>query len=129
MTWWCYRVRWQGVEFEGSPDFDGDQFWMRLRHPAPADGFEEVAPGCHVRPVPASECDEIAFVTTVCEWRGQTCQVHDERDDQLLLEYTGGSAVLARDLGLERRERGVYRRWVARSEVMDMRENVVVLDP
>lgn len=129
MTWWSYRVLWHGVEYQAAPDYDGEQLRMRLRVSAPADGFDRVADDCYVRPVDAAECREIAFVTTVCTWRGEPCQVHDERGDELLLEYTGGRAPTARALGLERIERGVYRGWVSRSELRDVRENRVLIDP
>lgn len=129
MKWWSYRVRWQEVDHDVVPDFDGERLWMRLRRSTPADGFEPVADDLYVRAVLASECDEIKFVTTVCEWRGEPCQVHDERGPELLVEYTGGRAPVAQGLGLSRSERGVYRGWVPRSEVSDLRENVVLLDP
>ncbi len=128
MRWCSYRARWNGVEYDVAPDFDGEQLWMRLRRSAPGDGFEQVAPDCYVRPVLATECDQIMFVTTVCEWRREPCQVHDERDDELLLEYTGGRVPVAQQLGLERIERGVYRGWVPRDEVLGLRENTVLLD-
>jgi hypothetical protein len=54
-------------------------------------------------------------------------QVHDEEDDLLLLEYTGGEVPVARSLQLERLDRGVYRAWVPRVEVQMLRENVVPL--
>lgn len=129
MKWWSYRARWQGVEYEVAPDHDGERLWMRLRRSAPADGFDPVLADCYVRRVPATECEEIMFVTMVCDWRGEPCQVHDERADELLLEYTGGRAPLARQLGLERTERGVYRGWVPRSDVRNLREHTVLLDP
>jgi len=129
MRWCSYRARWQGVEYDAVPDQDGERLWVRLHRSAPAPGFDEVAADCHVRRVPATECEEIVFVTMVCTWHGEPCQVHDEREEDLLLEYTGGRAPVARQLGLERIERGVYRGWVPRSEVRDLCENTVPIDP
>lgn len=46
---------------------------------------------------------------------------------ELLVEYTGGLLPVARKLGMERVERGVHRRWVARDEVVGLREEAVLL--
>ncbi|MFD1539850.1 hypothetical protein [Nonomuraea guangzhouensis] len=54
--------------------------------------------------------------------------MHDEKDGLLLLEYLGGSALTALELGLERIERGVYRLWVPRAEVTGIHEEAVPLD-
>ncbi|MFG6197059.1 hypothetical protein [Nonomuraea sp. JJY05] len=128
MSWHFYRARWQGVDYVASPEPHSLELWIRLRSPEPADGFEEVEPGCHVRPVPVSECAALHFVTTVCTWRGERFHVHDERDGRLLLEYLGGSAPAAVELGLERVERGVYRLWVPRAEVTDLHEHAESLN-
>ncbi|MEU9832563.1 hypothetical protein AB0D67_13625 [Streptosporangium sp. NPDC048047] len=127
--WHSYRARWRGTEYAASPDPRPDAVWVRLRVTEPAEGFEEVEPGCFVRPVPAGECESISFVTTVCEWRGAPFQVRDRHGDTLLLEYVGGLLPVARELELERIERGVHRRWVPGHEVTDLRENVVFLEP
>ncbi|MEO3810491.1 hypothetical protein ABGB17_15945 [Sphaerisporangium sp. B11E5] len=128
MTRHGYRARWRGAEYPAVPDPRPDGVWMRLRGGAPAEGFAEVAPGVHVRPVPAGECDEVVHAVTVGEWRGASCQVLDARDEELLLEYAGGSLPVARELGLGRVERGVYRGWVPRDEVRDLREHAVRLE-
>ncbi|NUP04161.1 MAG: hypothetical protein HOW59_40165 [Nonomuraea sp.] len=125
MTWHFYRARWQGADYVAAPEPHALELWVRLRSPVPADGFEEVEPGCHVRTVPVAECAALQFVTTECLWRGEPFQVHDEREGLLLLEYLGGSAPAALALGLERVERGVYRSWVPRAEVADLRERAV----
>ncbi|MFG1945203.1 hypothetical protein [Nonomuraea sp. NPDC048826] len=123
-----YRARWRGADYVASPEPHPLELWVRLRSAGPADGFEEVEPGCHVRAVPAAECEALHFVTVVCRWRGEPCHVHDERDGLVLLEYLGGSALTARELGMERIERGVYRLWVPRAEVDDLREHAAPLD-
>ncbi|MEV8633406.1 hypothetical protein AB0395_17265 [Streptosporangium sp. NPDC051023] len=128
MTWHLYRARWQGADYPASPEPSALETWVRLRRDEPAEGFQEVEPGCHVRTVPAAECESVRFVTTVCRWRGAEFHVHDEREGELLLEYLGGSAPEALALGLERIERGVYRRWVPRAEVGELREHEVSLD-
>ncbi|WP_031157905.1 hypothetical protein [Streptosporangium roseum] len=122
-----YRARWQGAEYPAGLDQHPDRLWIRLRSPEPAEGFEEQAPGCHVRPVPVEDCQAVYSVTTVGEWRGATCQICDERDGELLVEYVGGLVPVALELGMERVERGVYRRWVPVHEVDGVRENVVLL--
>ncbi|WP_250562998.1 SseB family protein [Sphaerisporangium fuscum] len=126
--WHSYRARVAGVEYQASPDPRTDGLWVRLRAFEPADGFEELEPGRFVRTLPAAECEEVAFVTMAGEWRGAPCQVHGARDGKLLVEYVGGLLPVARDLGMERVERGVYRAWVPREEVLGLREQVVPLE-
>ncbi|TMR99698.1 hypothetical protein [Nonomuraea basaltis] len=128
MSWHFYRARWRGMDYVASPEPHSLELWVRLRSPVPADGFDEIEPGCHVRTVPAAECAALHFVTTVCRWRGEQFHVHDERDGRLLLEYLGGSALAARELGMERIERGVYRLWVPREEVTDLSEHAAPLN-
>ncbi|MGW0802393.1 hypothetical protein [Nonomuraea sp. NPDC002799] len=125
MTWHFYRARWQGTDYPASPEPHSLELWIRLRSPEPVAGFDEVEPGCHVRVVPASECSALHFVTTECRWRGEPFQVHGERDGLLLVEHLGASAIKARELGLERVERGVYRLWVPRAEVTDLGESAL----
>jgi hypothetical protein len=127
MSWSGYRARWRGTDYEAVPDPRDDGLWMRLRSAVPAEGFDEVAPGWFVRPVPAAECGEAVFVTTVCEWRGEPFQVYGEDGDDLLLEYTGGRVTVAARLGLERAERGVHRCRVPRHEVEALRQRCVPL--
>ncbi|MEV0151916.1 MULTISPECIES: hypothetical protein [unclassified Nonomuraea] len=122
MSWAGYRARWRGGDYGASPDLRPDGLWLRLRSGTPAEGFEEVAPGRYVLPVPAARCEDVRFAVTVCSWRGEPFLVLDGRGDELLLEYTGARATVARRLGLERVERGVYRRWVPRDEIADLRE-------
>ncbi|NUR82781.1 MAG: hypothetical protein HOY71_01695 [Nonomuraea sp.] len=128
MSWQSYRARWAGTDYEAAPEVDGGRLRVRLRGEAPAEGFEEVAPGRYVRVVPAAECAGLWHVTTVCEWRGAPFLVLDERESELLLEYTGGRASAAVALGLERAERGVYRRWIPREEVSEVHEELVSIE-
>jgi hypothetical protein len=124
MTWSRYQARWSGTDYHASPELRPDGLWLRLRGAAPAEGFAEAAPGRWVRPVPAAECEQVSYVSTVCEWSGAPFVVLADRDGEVLLEYVGGQVPVAVRLGLERIERGVYRRWVPRDEVTDLRENV-----
>ena len=123
----AYRARWRGADHPASPEPHALELFVRLRSDVPLDGFEEVEPGCHVRSVPAPECEWLHLVDVVCTWRDEPFRVHDADGERLLLEYLGGSAVRARELGLERAERGVYRLWVPRPEVRDLREEAVPL--
>jgi hypothetical protein len=123
-----YRARWHGAAYDASPELRSGRLWMRLRSGDPAPGFEKVGSDRYVRAVPADECEAVCFVTTVCRWRDAPFRVHDRRDGELLLEYTGGQVTVARSLGLERVERGVHRRWVPRDEVTELREHTVLLD-
>lgn len=125
--WFSYRARWQGMEYACSPEPLENGVSLHLRSRQPANGFDEVEPDVHVRRVLASECDMFAYVTMVCQWRGEPCTVHDERASELLLEYTGGQVPRALELGMDRIERGVYRRWVDRDEVRGLRESTTML--
>ncbi|MEU4326094.1 hypothetical protein [Nonomuraea dietziae] len=127
MTPSSYRVRWRGADYPASPESSGLELWLRLRREEPAEGFTEVEKGCHVKTVPATACEALWFVTTVCRWRGVEYLVHAQREGEVLLEYQGGSAPEAVALGLQRVERGVYRRWVPRAEVSELKERTVPL--
>ena len=113
-----YTARWQGEEYEASPDGDD----VRLYRPDQADGFEEVRPGRHRRVVPLAEVEDLAYVRTTCTWRGQPFIVLAEHDNWLRVEYTGGRAPVAHELGLEEFDFGVYQGWAPRDEVDDLRE-------
>lgn len=126
-TWFSYRARWQGMEYAATVEAMPDGLWVHLRSDDPLDGFEEFEPGIFLRLVHAAECDMVTYVTMICQWRGEPCMIHDERDDELLIEYTGGQVPRALALGLQRIERGVYRGWVHRDEVRGRRENTTLL--
>ncbi len=126
-NWFSYRARWQGTEYACTVEALTDGLWVHLRSTAPLPEFEEFQPDVYLKLVHAAECDMVAHITMTCQWRGEPCMVHDERDDDLLLEYTGGQVPRARALGLERLERGVYRGWVNRDEVRGLRENTTLL--
>ena len=113
-----YAARWRGTEYEASPDGDT----IRLYRPDPVDGFDEVRPGRYRRVVPADEVDEVAYVRTTCMWRDQPFIVLGEHDGWLRVEYTGGLAPKAAELGLEEFDYGVYQGWAPRNEVSDVRE-------
>jgi hypothetical protein len=112
-----YVARWRGQEYEASPD--GDQ--VRIYHPEPADGFEEVRPGRHVQVLPVVEVD-LAYVRTTCSWRGEPFIVIGEQDGWLRVEYTGGRAPVAESLGLEEFDFGVYQGWAPVTEVTEVGE-------
>ena len=60
-----YAARWNGTEYEASPDGDS----VRLYRPDAAPGFDEVRPGRYRRVVPAQDVDEVVYVRTTCMWR------------------------------------------------------------
>jgi hypothetical protein len=122
-----YVARWRGEEYEVSPDATLDALRIRLYRTDPADGFEEVTPERYQRAVPVEELERLTYVVTVCSWQGAPFRVIAARDVWLRLEYTGGQAPIAQQLGLERVDRGVYQRWVARDEVRDLREESTLL--
>jgi hypothetical protein len=113
-----YIARFQGKEYEASPDGDN----VRIYLPHEEDGFDEVKPGRYVRVVALSEVDEFCYVRTTCTWRGAPFVVLAEHDAWLRVEYTGGRAPVARELDLEEFDFGVYQGWAPRKEASDLRE-------
>jgi hypothetical protein len=113
-----YLARWRGREYEASPD--GDH--VRLYRPDAADGFQPVRPGRYRRVIPADEVDDLVYVRTTCRWRKAPFIVLAEHDTWLRVEYTGGLAPVAAELGLEEFDFGVYQGWAPRDEVTELRE-------
>ena len=113
-----YLARWRGREYEASPD--GDH--VRLYRPDPADGFQPVKAGRYRMVVAADDVDDLVYVRTTCTWRGAPFIVLAEHDSWLRVEYTGGRAPVAAELGLEEFDFGVYQGWAPRDEVTDVRE-------
>ncbi|WP_067458721.1 hypothetical protein [Actinomadura macra] len=116
-----FYAGWHGAEYEASPD--GDH--VRLYVTQLADGFRQIGPGRFVQVVPVSEVDGLSYVSTYCTWRGEPFVVLGEHKEWLRVEYSGGKAPVAEQLGLELFDRGVYQAWAPRSEVEDLREKSV----
>jgi hypothetical protein len=115
-----FIARWRGEEYEASPDGDN----VRMYRPDAAEDFEEIRPGRYRRVVPADEV-VLDYVRTGCVWRGEPFIVLAEHEGWLRLEYTGGLAPVARQLGLEEFEFGVYQGWAPATEVTEVREHRV----
>lgn len=113
-----YLARWQGMDYEASPDGTS----VRLYRPTPAEGFDEIRDGRYVQVRPLAEVDSLSYVRTVCTWRGEPFIVLAEHEGWLRVEYTGGKAPVARQLGLEEFEYGVYQGWIPVAEAVDLRE-------
>ena len=113
-----YVVTWRGREYDASPD--GDR--VRIYAPEGGEGFEEVRPGRYTRVLEPDEYDGLAYVRTTCTWRNQPFIVLGEHDAWLRVEYTGGLAPVAAELGLEEFDYGVYQGWAPRAEVGELRE-------
>lgn len=113
-----FIARYAGKEFEASPDGDD----VRIYLPESADGFEEVRAGRYVRVVPLSAVDDLAYYRTTCFWKGQPFIVLGEHDAWLRVEYTGGLAPVAKEMGLEEFDFGVYQGWAPKAEVTEVRE-------
>lgn len=116
-----YVARWRGREYEASPD--GEH--VRIYQPEPGDGFEQARPGRFVRVLDADDVDSLAYVRTLCSWRGQPFIVLGEHEGWLRVEYTGGRAPVAEQLGLEEFDYGVYQGWAPAHEVTDLYEHRV----
>ena len=116
-----YVVRWRGREYDAAPDGD----CVRIYTPETAEGFVEIRPGRHVRVLGVDEIDELVYVRTTCTWRGAPFIVLADADTWLRLEYTGGRAPVARSLGLEEFDFGVYQGWAPADEVTDLYEHRV----
>jgi hypothetical protein len=113
-----YVAKWQGDEYEASPDGND----VRLYRGDPADGFEEIRDGRYRRIVPGTEV-KLEYIRTGCLWRGQPFIVLAEHDAWLRVEYTGGKAPVAAELGLEEFDYGVYQGWAPKQDVTDLRES------
>lgn len=113
-----YIARWQGMEYEASPDGDD----VRIYLPDPAAGFDEIRPGRYVRVLAMTDIEDLSYVRTACSWRGQPFIILGEHNTWLRVEYTGGKAPIAQELGLEEFDFGVYQGWAPKSEVADVRE-------
>ncbi|BFU47478.1 hypothetical protein KRMM14A1004_57150 [Krasilnikovia sp. MM14-A1004] len=116
-----YLAIWQGREYEAAPDGDN----VRIYIPEPGAGFTEIRPGRFVRVLRPGEYEDITYVRTTCTWRGEPFIVLAEADTWLRLEYTGGRAPMARALGLEEFDFGVYQGWAPAHEVTDIIEHRV----
>jgi hypothetical protein len=113
-----YFGRWHGREYELSPDGSD----MRLYAGTAEDGFTQVRAGRYIRVVPAEEVADFAYVRTSCVWQNEPFIVLGESDGWLRVEYTGGKAPVARTLGLEEFDFGVYQGWAPAHEVTELRE-------
>ncbi|SCX40175.1 hypothetical protein SAMN03159343_0900 [Klenkia marina] len=115
MSW---VARWRGEELAAAPELRVDGWWVWLSVPAVREGFELLTEdGPWVRTVPVAECEAVLHRRTVARWRGVACVVVGERPDGYLLQDAGGDAAAAGELGFERVDVGVRRRWVPRGEV------------
>lgn len=116
-----YVASWQGREYDAAPDGDN----VRIYLPEPADGFDEIKPGRYVRVLGPDECEDLVYVRTTCTWRGAPFIVLAEAGSWLRVEYAGGRAPIARQLGLEEFDFGVYQGWAPVNEVSDISEQRV----
>lgn len=119
MTTDGYTARWQGEEYEAVPGVDGE---IRLYSATPAEGFDEVRPGRHVKIVADHEVESLRYVRTHCTWRGEPFLVIGEHDGWVRLEYAGGRAPVAESLGLDTIDAGVYQIWASREEIEQLHE-------
>ena len=90
--------------------------------PTGGDGFVEVADGRFRRGVPIGELEDFFYVRTVATWRGEPFLVLGSSGEWLRLEYRGGRSDVARSLGLEPYDNGVYQIWAPAEEVTDISE-------
>ena len=113
-----YVVTWRGREFDAVPDGDN----VRIYSAEPVDGFEEIKPGRYRRVLEPDDFDELVYVRTTCSWRGAPFIVLGEADSWLRVEYTGGRAPIAQQLGLEEFDFGVYQGWAPAHEISELYE-------
>ncbi|MGH8793103.1 MAG: hypothetical protein ACRDXX_10705 [Stackebrandtia sp.] len=113
-----YVARWHGIEYDASPD----GAHVRLYSPEPSEGFVEVADGRFRRGVLFEDIEDFHYVRTMCTWRGEPFCVLGEFGSWLRLEYCGGDFEVARRLGLEPYDAGVYQIWVPHAEATEIHE-------
>ncbi|MCO7218801.1 hypothetical protein [Klenkia sp. PcliD-1-E] len=124
-----HRARWDGEEWRATPEQRGDGLWVWLVAERPREGFLALSDdGPWVHEVPAAACDAVLLVRLAGSWRGSDVLVVDERSDDLLVEFRGGSVLEARAAGFEPVARGVHRRWVPRDEVRGLFEEQTRVD-
>ncbi len=116
-----YLARWHGTEYDASPGPDGH---VRLYRSEPAEGFDPLPDGRHRRIVPGSDLEALRYVRTVCAWRGAPFVVVGEQGSWLRVEYLGEDAAVARQLGLDYFDVGVFQGWAPRAEVTELREEL-----
>ena len=102
-----YRARWQGTEYEASPDGE----LVRLFRAEPAPGFEAIRPDRHRRLVLVADTEWFGYVRTVATRAGEPVVVLAADRDRLLVEYYGDRADLAG-----------WRGWVDSAECSDLAE-------
>ena len=95
-----------------------------VRLPASPDGASVRLYTPEVVVVPVVDA-QLYYIRTVCSWRQQPFIVIGEHGQWLRLEYTGGQAPVAAELGLEEFDFGVYQVWVPGDEVEGLREQRV----
>ena len=115
-----YVARWQGREYEASPDGDD----VRLYQPEPGEGFEEVRAG----PLRAGWCRRPRSTS----WRTCAPPAPGKGEPFIVLGRArrlaaGGvhrrAGPVAEALGLEEFDFGVYQGWAPAAEVTDLREH------
>jgi len=116
-----YVVNWHGREYDAAPDGEN----VRIYATEAGDGFEEVRPGWFVRVLKPGEYGDLVYVRTTCSWRGEPFIVLAESESWLRVEYTGGRAPVAQELGLEEFDFGVYQGWAPAAEVSELYEHRV----
>ena len=116
-----YYADWRGDEYEVSPA-GAD---MRLYTTEAAEGFHQVRPGRYVRVLQADQVANFCYIRTTCTWQGEPFIVLAESDGWLRVEYTGGKAPVARTLGLEEFDYGVYQGWAPKDAVENLTEHRV----
>lgn len=117
-----YFARWHGAEYEAAPSSAGAHLYTD--QPG-LHGFAPVAPGRFCRVVAFAELDEFGYLVTVASYRDHPVKLLAAHGSWLRVEYTGGLAPVAEDLGLDRLDRGVYQAWVPRDEVVNVHETYI----
>lgn len=83
-------------------------------------GFSLYKGEVYIKRVPRSEIEEIYRISTLAIYQGYTFGVYREKGDKLLL-FTGDYTAY-KELGLEMVDRGVYEKWVNKSDVTSVYE-------
>lgn len=122
-----YVARWHGMEFEASPTLGTNTVDIRLYAQASGEHWESVGDGRYVREVGIGEVERLVHRAKVGTWRGHPFRVLAAEDDRYYLEYAGEHTPVARELGLEFIEPGVFRQWAPATEVVNVRTEDEVL--
>jgi hypothetical protein len=110
-----YYAIFQGKEFR-LIELETNNFQLQsVTKPDASLGFRKSRSGTYLRPVSKEELESFYRIYTCAQYRGWEFGVMEEDNGKLLL--TGGEDRVCRTFGFEWVDRGVWEKWVPKSEL------------